>query len=53
MDDLDKQATKYENELKKMMDTNKKAEETLRKSYKTAHFDYLANMDAYDHELKQ
>jgi hypothetical protein len=34
------------------MDTNKKQEETLRKGYKTAHFEYQANMEAYDHELK-
>jgi len=36
-----------------MMDANKKQEEVLRKSYKTAHFEFAANMDAYDHELKQ
>jgi len=34
------------------MDTNKKQEENLRKSYKTAHFEYQANMEAYDLELK-
>ena len=36
-----------------MMDTNKKSEEALRKNYKTAHFEFQANMEAYDHELKQ
>jgi len=35
------------------METNKKLEEGLRKSYKTAHFEFQANMEAYDHELKQ
>ena len=35
------------------MDTNKKQEENLRKAYKTAHFEYQANMEGYDHELKQ
>lgn len=35
------------------MDSNKKQEEVLRKSYKTAHFEYMANMEAYDLELKQ
>ena len=34
------------------MDTNKKTEENLRKNYKTAHFEYQANMEAYDLELK-
>ena len=35
------------------METNKKTEEDLRKKYKTAHFEYQSNMEAYDHELKQ
>ena len=39
--------------MKTMMDNNKKQEEILRKSYKTAHFEFQANMEAYDQELKQ
>jgi hypothetical protein len=49
---LDADIAKYDKELSKLMETNKKQEENLRKSYKTAHFEYQANMEAYDLELK-
>lgn len=52
MKELDTQIAKYEKDLNKLMDSNKKQEEVLRKSYKTAHFEYMANMEAYDLELK-